>query len=96
MNPIFSFSNFLDNSSMGTVREAQELRDAILEEESTGIYDVTRRGRVLRVVDTVAEVDLILASEKARDAFIELLEDKWGEDLGIDGMVDYQRAMEKD
>lgn len=87
--------DFLDQ--IEATQEAQELRDAVQEEESSGRFTVNRSGNDLLIQDTLThDLWLRLEGPQAKAAFLELLETRYGGDLGIDGQMDYERQMEKD
>ena len=59
-----------------------------------GIYNM-QQGKYF-VTSSCGEGTLMLASDKARNAFLKKIEDTYCEDMGIEGWYGFNKAMEKD
>lgn len=94
MKTITDFESWLDNN-VETIEDAYCLQQAILNKENYGSYDFSSNGEKY-FIKAFAE-PLMLASIKARDTFLSMLEKRYAyEGLSLESSYDYNRQMEKD
>ncbi len=88
------FEEWLDGQEF-TIEEISHIKDAIECEGNVGICNAKKRGDAL-LIEAGNGDWLLLATPKARGAFVSLLEERYGGELGIDGEAGFRRAMSKD
>ena len=98
MATITNFQTWLDQTDLGDYNDVYSLYQAVNNIENWGGYEVTK-GRVegQYFVDAIdADDTLFLASELARQTFLNIIESTYCEDLNIESWYSYHRAMDKD
>ncbi len=93
------FESWLDAADPDGTEEVYALYDGVLNEEGDGLYSVTRRGD--QVIVGVGHVDdkLVLASPKAKSAFLRCVRDRYmnstnDEDWDAESWYGFQRNMD--
>ena len=95
--PTTSFEDWLSGLNLeDSFDDVHSLYRAVSERDSYGPFSCSTKGD-MTFVTCEAETDqtLVLASEKARNGFIVLLEKLYGGDLTIEGQYYYNKQMEK-
>lgn len=95
---ITDFDLWLDNNDLSDFNDVYALYHSVSGIEDWGSYK-TERGRgnqQLLVYSCECEDPLLLASDKARDAFLKKIEDNYCEDMDVESYYAFHHAMEKD
>lgn len=95
---ITDFDLWLDNVDLSDFNDVYSLYHSVSGIEDWGSFR-TERGRGsqnLLVHSYDCDESLLLASDKARDAFLKKIEDKYCEGMDIESYYGYHHAMEKD
>ena len=64
--------------------------------DSYGIYSARREDENIIVKADMGEGQLVLKGEAERQKFLDYLDDTYGEDIGVEALYSFNRAMEKD
>lgn len=94
-----SFEDWLDANLDGTdYDDVWNLYHSVAEESPMGTFRTTKNGVQGKyfVTNECGEGTLMLASDKARDAFLRKIEDDYCQDMDIEGYYAFHKAMEKD
>lgn len=95
---ITDFDLWLDSVDLSDFNDVYALYHSVYGIENWGSFK-TKRGRgaqQLLVHSCDFSEPLLLASDKARDAFLKKVENKYCEDMDIESYYGYHHAMEKD
>lgn len=95
---ITDFDLWLDNVDLTDFNDVYSLYHSVSGIEDWGAFR-TERGRgpqQLLVHSSDCDEALLLASDKARDAFLKKVEDDYCEDMDIESFYGFHHAMEKD
>lgn len=98
MTTTTEFDCWLDMADPDDHEEVYALHQAVSNIEESGIYSCSsNNGRYFIKADHVEDT-LMLASDKARNAFLSILESRYGAEEfgGIEGWYGYKRAIAKD
>lgn len=95
---ITDFDLWLDNVDLSDFNDVYALYHSVSGIENWGTFRAERgRGaQQLLVYSHDCSEPLLLASDKARDAFLKKVEDDYCEDMDIEGYYGFHHAMEKD
>ena len=90
------FDVLLDN--VEDLEDAYCLDQTIRTESNYGNYNIEYQGELMIIKSDILDDELILASETAKEYFLDLLEKKWASEPGMSISISYdvKRAMEKD
>ena len=93
---ITDFNCFLNN--IEDLEDAYFLDQAIRSECEVGYYNCIRSGNQLIVSSNLWTDSLCLASDSAKEYFLDRLQERWAIDKGwsIEASYDFKRANEKD
>lgn len=69
---------------------------AVYNVDSYGIYSAKREDEDIIVKADMGEGQLVLKGETERQKFLDYLDDTYGEDIGIEALYSFNKAMEKD
>lgn len=69
---------------------------SVLNVDSYGMYSAKMAGDNIIVKSTIGEEPLVLRSDDEQQKFLDYLDDTYGEDIGVEAMYNFNRAMEKD
>lgn len=95
---ITDFDLWLDNNDLSDFNDIYSLYHSVSGIETWGAFK-TERGRAnqqLLVHSYECDEPLLLASDKARDAFLKKIEDTYCEGMNIESYYSFYHAMEKD
>lgn len=94
-----NFDEWLDNNELSDYNDVYSLYQSVLNvEEWAGFKTIRGKSEGQYIVSSIecSDINLFLASEKARDSFLSTIEKKYCEDMDIESYYGYHRAMEKD
>ena len=72
------------------------LYQAVYNEESYGMFSAHSEGDNIVVKSDMGEDELILRGSSEQQKFLDYLDDTYGEDIGIESLYSFNKAMEKD
>lgn len=72
------------------------LYQAVYNIDSYGMYSAKMKGESIVVKADMDDVHLVLRDETDRQKFLDYLDDTYGEDIGVEALYSFNRAMEKD
>lgn len=97
MATITDFEDWLEEAIDGIdYSNVYNLYHTILDEADYGGFQITKRNGMWFVKSWDCEDTLMIASEKARDTLLSIIEDKYCEDMDIEGYYAFHSAMDKD
>lgn len=91
------FTDWLDGNLMGDdYDDVYCLYLAVFNVDSYGMYSAKKVGDNIIVKSDMGEEKLILRDETERQKFLDYLDDTYGEDIGVEALYSFNKAMEKD
>ena len=72
------------------------LYQAVYNIDSYGMYSAKMKGDSIVINADMGEEPLVLRDETDRQKFLDYLDDTYGEDIGVEALYSFNRAMEKD
>lgn len=99
MATITDFNDWLDGIDLSDFNDVYSLYHSVSDVEEWGCFNTIKgkaEGQYIVSSIECSDINLFLASEKARDSFLSTIEKKYCEDMDIESYYGYHRAMEKD
>lgn len=97
MSSTTNFQEWLDGTDLSDYNDVYSLYCSVSNVANFGSYDTVKADRGGYVVTSCDnDMSLYLASEIARETFLNVIEDTYCEDMGIEGYYGYHHAMEND
>ncbi|MDY4388687.1 hypothetical protein [Pectobacterium aroidearum] len=96
MATITDFDSWLDQADPDDYEEIYALYRTVADADEFGLYKCSVNNGKYFVKADHAEDTLMLASEKARSAFLQAVDSRYDIEGDIEGWYGYQRAMDKD
>lgn len=93
------FQDWLDQIDFSDYNTVYELYQTVNSLESFGSFEIApAKGSNDRWIVTTYDTDqpLLISGQKARQTLLDIIEDNYCEDMGIEGFYAYHHAMEKD
>lgn len=93
------FQDWLDQNDLSDYNSVYELYQTIDSCEGYGSFDIqsAKGGDDRWIVSSYDTEDkLLIIGQKAKSTLLSIIEDKYCEDMGIEGFYAYHHAMEKD
>lgn len=97
METLTEFQDWLDEIDLSDYEDVYSLYRSVNENEEFGMFktDIAKNGQII-VSCSIIDDKLRLCSEKAKKAFLHLLETKYCEGMDIESWYGFNHAMEKD
>ena len=92
------FETWLEDNVDGTdYNEVYSIYQAVNDVADMGCFEVKKnpQGRIF-VDNGFSDDTLMIASDAAKETFLKMIEDKYCEDMGIEGYYAFHHAMDKD
>lgn len=97
MNSITDFREWLESTDLSGYNDVYSLYHSVCNIEDFGSYETVKTSNGGYVVTSCdSDMTLFIASEKARETFLKIIEDDYCEGMDIEGYHAFHRAMEKD
>jgi len=98
MATVTDFDTWLEENVDGTdYNDVYSIYQAVNDVTDMGGFEVKKnpQGRIF-VSNGFSDETLMIASDAAKETFLKMIEDKYCEDMGIEGYYAFHHAMEKD
>ena len=98
MATVTDFDTWLEENVDGTdYNDVYSIYQAVNDVTNMGGFEVKKnpQGRIF-VSNGFSDETLMIASDAAKETFLKMIEDKYCEDMGIEGYYAFHHAMEKD
>ena len=98
MATVTDFDTWLEENVDGTdYNDVYSIYQAVNDVTDMGGFEVKKnpQGRIF-VSNGFSDETLMIASDSAKETFLKMIEDKYCEDMGIEGYYAFHHAMEKD
>lgn len=93
----FTFEDWLkENLDDSDFDDVYDLYLAVQNLDMYGMYEAWRDGDKIIVKSDSGDAKLTLRNERERQKLLDYLDDTYGEDIGVESLYDFRRAIEKD
>lgn len=97
MEATTDFNEWLEEHlSGGDYNDVYSLYHTVSDGKSMGSFSISENNGTSFIEDSVCDGTLMLASEKAKETFLQIIEDNYCGGMDIEGFYYYHHSMEKD